>query len=115
MGLIEKIAHKLPRRRHEIVPCRTVHRQRALAFFKPGRKHQSRKIAAVVDVEVTEQNNIQLGHLRSALSEAQGAASTGINENARGAAIPYEIAGGGSLILQLRAAGAEHLNRHSRG
>ncbi len=70
MRLTEQITHKLSRGRHKLVSRWTVHWQGALAVFKPGRKYQGGKIAAVIDMKMTELNNIHLGHLRSALTKA---------------------------------------------
>ena len=69
----------------------------------------------MIDMEMAEENHVHLGHLRSALPKAQSAASTSINDDTCGAMIPYEIAAGSPLILQLRATRSEHLNRQSRG
>jgi hypothetical protein len=93
----EEVVHKLCGGGHEIVSCGAVDRESALAVFEPGRKDEGGEVAAVIDVKVTEEEDIGLGHLRSTLSEAESAASSGVEDDAGGAVIPDEIAGGGAL------------------
>jgi hypothetical protein len=62
---------------------------------------------------VTEEEDVGLGHLRSTFSEAEGTASSGVEDDAGAAVIPYEIAGGGALILRFGTAGAEDLHGDS--
>ncbi len=42
----------------------------------------------------------------AALAEAERAGAAGVDDDTRFAVIPDEIAGGGALVLELRAAGA---------
>jgi hypothetical protein len=111
MRIAEQIVHKLRRRRHVLVPRRSVHRQHPRAVFKPRRKNQRRKIAAVIDMKMAEEKNIQLRHLRSALSKAQRAASSCIHHHACTPVLPDQITGRRALVLQLRPARPEHLHR----
>jgi hypothetical protein len=104
--IAEEFVHKLGGGGHEVVSCWAVDREGALAVFEPGRKDESREVAAVIDVKVAEEEDVGLGHLRSTLPEAEGAASSGVEDDAGAAVIPDEIAGGGALILRLRTAGA---------
>jgi hypothetical protein len=106
----EEVVHKLCGGRHEIVSRGAVDRERALAVFEPGRKDEGGEVAAVIDVKVTEEEDIGLGHLSATFAEAEGTASSGVEDDAGAALIPDEIAGGGALILRLGAAGAEDLN-----
>src|ERR1700722_1517023 len=67
---------------HEVVSCGAEDRERALAVFEPGRKDEGGEVAAVIDVKVTEEEDIGLRHLRSTLSEAEGTASSGVEDDA---------------------------------
>lgn len=109
----EEVVHKLFGRGHEIVSCGAVDRERALAVFKPGRKDEGREVAGVIDVKVAEEEDVGLGHLRSTLAEAEGSASSGVEDDSGDAVIPDEVAGGGALILRLGTAGAEDLYGYS--
>ena len=46
----------------------------------------------------------------AALAKAESAAAAGVDDDTGFAVIPDEIAGGGALRLELRAAGAEYLD-----
>ena len=109
----KEFVHKLGGGGHEIVSGGAVDRERALAIFKPGRKDEGREVAGVIDVKVTEEEDIGLGHLRSTLAKAEGTPSSGVEDDAGFAAIPDKIAGGGALILRLGTAGAEDLYGYS--
>src|ERR1700761_2657434 len=98
---------------HEVVSCGAVDGERTLAVFEPRRKDESGEVAAVIDVKVTEEEDVRLGHLRSTLSEAESAATSGIEDDAGDAMIPNEVAGRGALILRLGTTGAEDLNGYS--
>jgi|ERR1700733_5557564 hypothetical protein len=105
----EEVVHKLRGGGHEAVSGGAVDRKRTLAVFEPGRKDEGGEVAAVIDVKVTEEEDIGLGHLRSTLSEAEGTASSGVEDDAGAAVIPDEITGGGALVLRLGPARAEDL------
>jgi hypothetical protein len=70
--------HEIYRRRKLAVARWAIHGQRTFALFKPGREDQGRKIGAMVNVEVSEQDHVELGHFRATLSETKSAATTGI-------------------------------------
>jgi hypothetical protein len=81
-----------------------------LAVSKPGRKDQSWKVSAVIDMKVSEQEHIQLGHLGSALSKPESASSASVNQYPCLPVLPYEIAARSVLVRQLRAPGAKYLD-----
>src|SRR6516162_6730322 len=56
----EEIRDKLRGRGHEIISQRTIDGERACAIFKPGRLDERSKVAAVIDMEVSEQNHVEL-------------------------------------------------------
>jgi hypothetical protein len=107
--IAEEFVHKLCGGWHEVVSGGAIDREGALAIFEPGRKDESGEVAAVIDVKVTEEEDVGLGHLRSTFSEAESAATSGVEDDARAAVIPDEITCRGSLILRLGAARAEDL------
>ena len=111
--ITEEIAHKLGGGRHELVSRRTEYRQRTIAVFKPGRKDQSREVAAVIDMKMAEQKDVHLRHLRSTLPKPKSATASCVNDHTRLTVLPYQIAGRRSLILRLRATRAEYLHRHT--
>jgi hypothetical protein len=96
--------HKLRGGGHEVVSGGAVDWEGALAVFEPGRKDESRKVAAVIDMKVAEEEDVGLGHLRSALSEAESAAAAGVEDDTGAAVIPDEIACRGALSLRLGTA-----------
>jgi hypothetical protein len=59
---------------------------------------------------MAEQNYIGLRHVGAAFAKAERAAAAGVDDDARAAVIPDEVAGGGALVLELGSAGAENLN-----
>ncbi len=61
-------------------------------------------------MKVAEEEDVELGDVRAALAEAESAGAAGVDDDTGFAVIPDEIAGGGALRLQLRAAGAEYLD-----
>src|ERR1700760_2831683 len=63
---------------------------------------------------MAEEKNVDPGHLGSALAEAESTATARVEDDARDAVVPDEIAGGCALVLRLRSAGAEHLDRDPR-
>ncbi len=105
----KKIGNKLRRGRHEVISLRPVDWQWALAIFKPRRLDQHRKISAVIDVEVREQNHIKLRHLRPAFAESKRASSASIHKHSRSPVFPEEIAARSPLVLQFWPAGPKHL------
>jgi hypothetical protein len=109
----EEIGDKLRGCGHEVVSRRAVNGQGTLAIFKPGGFDERGKISAVIDVEVSEQQDIELGHLGPALSKAECAASSRIHEHARLAVLPNEVARRRALVLEFRPAGAEHLEGYT--
>src|SRR6476646_7239108 len=76
---IEESVDKIDRRRKLAVARWAVYRQRAIAIFKPGREDQRRKIDAMVNVEMREQNHIELGHFRATLCESKSATTAGVD------------------------------------
>ena len=60
-----------------------------------------------------KQDGIKLSHMCAGLSEAQRAAATAVDQDARSAILPYEIAAGRSPILQLGTARTENLHLHA--
>jgi len=107
----KEIGHKLGRRGHEVISHRAADGQGTFAIFKPGRLDQRRKIGAMVDVKVSEQNHIRVRHLRPALSESKSTSSPRIDDYSRSPVFPHEIAARGSLVLQLWPSGTKHLHR----
>ena len=51
----------------------------------------------------------------TALAETEGAAAAGVDENARAAVLPDEIAAGGAFVLKFGAAGTEDLDSKTVG
>src|SRR5271170_2331026 len=107
---IEVIRDEFGSRGHEVISLRAIDGQGAMPIFEPGGLDQRGKVAAVIDVEVAEEDYVEVRHLRTALAEAKGAASSGVNERTRSAVFPDEIAARSALVLQFRPAGAEHLH-----
>jgi hypothetical protein len=70
--------HEIYRRRKLAVARGTIYGQRTAALFKPGRENQGRKIGAMVNVEMSEQDDVELGHFRATLSETKTAAAASV-------------------------------------
>jgi len=115
MRISEEVVHKLSGRGHVPVSGRAVDGQGAASFPEPGGKDEGGEVAAVIDVEMAEEEDVEGGHAGAALAEAEGAAASGVEDDAGAAVVPDEIAGGGALIAQLGAAGAEDLDGETRG
>src|ERR1700761_3184153 len=111
--IAEEVMHQLGGGGHVLVSRRAVDGQGAGAISKPGREDQRGEVATVVDMKVAEEEDVELGEVRATLAEAESAASACVDDHTRFAAIPYEIAGGGAVVLHLRAAGAEYLHRQA--
>src|SRR5580692_4121232 len=62
---------------------------------------------------MSEQDDVELGHVCPGLSEAQRAATTAVHQDARPAVLPHEVAARGSLILEFWTARAEDLHFHT--
>ena len=107
--IAEEFVNKLSCGRHEVVSCGAVDGEGTLAILEPGRKDESREVAAVIDVKVAEEEDVGLGHLRSTLAETERAASSGVEDDTGAAVVPDEITGRGALIPRLWPAGAEDL------
>jgi hypothetical protein len=67
----------------------------------------------MVDVQVRQQYQIQVGHRGAALTEPQGRATASIDEDARHSVVPDEVAGRRALVLEFRATRPQHLQRHT--
>ena len=80
-----------------------------MTLLEVRRLDQGGKIGRVVDVEVSEEDGIELGHVRSGTAELQGAAAAAVDQHPRLSILPYEVAGRGALIFELRAARSQHL------
>ena len=63
----------------------------------------------MIDVEVCEENRIELGYVRAGAAEFQGTATATVDEDPRTAILPDEIARGGTVVFQLRAARTQDL------
>src|ERR1700761_273817 len=111
--IAEEVVHKLGGGGHVLVSRRAVYGQGAGAISKPGRKDQSGEVATVIDMEVAEEEDVELGEVRATLAKAESAASARVDDHTGFAVIPDEIAGGGALVMHLRAAGAEYLHREA--
>jgi hypothetical protein len=80
-----------------------------MALFEVRRLDQGGEVRRVIDVEVCEENRIELGHVRAGAAEFQGTATATVDEDPGTAILPDEIARGGTVVFQLRAARAQHL------
>src|SRR5262249_14688030 len=63
-GPPEEAGHELGGRGHEVVSGGAVNRQWPRAVLEPGGLDERREVAAVVDVKVAEQDDVELRHLR---------------------------------------------------
>ena len=105
----EEVGDELHGGGHEVTAFGAVNGKGASAVFEPGRFDEGGKVAAVIDVKVAEENDVEAGHLRAAFTEAQSAAAAGVYKDARLAVLPDEIAAGSAFVLEFGAAGAQDL------
>src|SRR5271155_12396 len=77
---IEEIGDEFGCGRHEVISLWAVDGEGAIPIFEPGGFNQRGKVATMIDVEVAEEDYVEVRHLRAALAEAKGAASSGVNK-----------------------------------
>src|ERR1700678_1457652 len=110
---VKQVGDEFGRRRKKVVADRPVYRQRAVTLFEIGGLDEGGEVRGVIDVQVCEEDCIELRHMRTGASELECAAAATVHQNARSAVLQYQVAAGGTSILQLRAAGAENLDLHA--
>src|SRR5581483_5019109 len=66
----------------------------------------------MIDVQVREQDEVEILQLRTRFAEAQRGAASSIDQQARFAIAPDQVAAAGALVLNFRSTRAEHLKFH---
>lgn len=98
-----------------LISGRAIDGQVAGASLESGGEDERGEIAAVVGVEVSEQDGVELRHFGSAFSESEGTSAAGIDEDTGSAVLPDEIAAGGALVANIGSSGAENLHGNAGG